>query len=159
MDWAIGEGSKAIIVFAFKIDIQPKTLQYIFHREQDDRGIYLKDNHLHIKTSKTESVSVNYIENDWNICYIELNNFANEEHSYYKINDQEGTFLIENGDNLNTVIFLGGSSRGAHCFNGAIARIDFLSKIMPQSSCSFENLSETVQKSIIQEYYMIYRNK
>ena len=66
MDWALGLKSKAIIMFAFKVDAWPQTLQYIFHTESGDRSISLKKRHLIIQTSESleHHVHVDYHEDD-----------------------------------------------------------------------------------------------
>ena len=67
MDWALGLKSKAIFMFAFKVDAWPKTLQYIFHTESGDRSICLKESHLIIQAggSPEQHVHVDYYEDEW----------------------------------------------------------------------------------------------
>ena len=155
MDWALAESSKAILMFAFKIEAWPEHVQHLFSRKQKDRGIYLKGAHLYIRSSKTDYVRVEYIQRDWNICYIEFNNhkLTNEQQSYYKINDKMGTFSLQDGeDSKDTKMFLGGEY-SINYFQGVLARIDFVALTTTTKSSSLENLPISVRDSMLKERY------
>ena len=109
IDWALGDNSKAIFTFAFKVTAWPKTLGYIFHTESGDRSIYLKGAHLIIQTCKSPEhhVLVEYSEDEWNICYIEFNNYEGAL-SHYRINDRKGTFITIPSTDQARTIFIGG---------------------------------------------------
>ena len=153
MDWALGLKSKAIIVFAFKVDAWPQTLQYIFHTESGDRSICLKESHLIIQAggSPEQHVHVDYYEDEWNICYIEFNNYKGEL-SHYKINDQEGTFNTQPSTDKTTTVFIGGKTN--YFFNGVLARLDFFTNFFKQGE-EFENLPDSVKKSIVKQFYLL----
>ena len=153
MDWALGLKSKAIIMFAFKVDAWPQTLQYIFHTESGDRSICLKESHLIIQAGKNpeQQVRVDYCEDEWNICYIEFNNYQGEL-SHYRINDHEGTFRTEPSTDQTATVFVGGKDN--HYFKGVLARFDFFSNFFEEGE-EFENLPDSVKKSIVKEYYFI----
>ena len=153
IDWALGLKSKAIIMFAFKVDAWPKTLQYIFHTESGDRSICLKESHLIIQAGENPEhrVRVDYYEDEWNICYIEFNNYK-DELSHYKINDHEGTFSTQPSTDQTATIFVGGKDN--YFFKGVLARFDFFSNFFEEGE-EFENLPNSVRKSIVQQFYLI----
>ena len=153
MDWALGENSKAILMFAFKVDAWPEHAEHIFSRKYKDRGIFLKGAHLHIRSSKSDYVKVEYIQKDWNICYIEFNNhrLTDRQKSYYKINDKVGQFTLENGEDSKEIqMFLGGEI-SVRYFQGVIARVDFVALTI--ASKSEEDLPVSVRDSMLKEKY------
>ena len=153
MDWALGENSKAILMFAFKVDAWPEHVEHIFSRKYKDRGIFLKGAHLHIRSSKSEYVKVEYLQKDWNICYLEFNNhrLTDRQKSYYKINDKEGQFTLEDGkDPKDIQMFLGGEI-SVRYFQGAIARVDFVALTI--ATKLEENLPKSVRDSVLKEQY------
>ena len=155
MNLAIGVGSKAILIFAFKIDAFAEHLQYIFHRENNaDRAIYLKGNHLHIQASTSQCSSVEFEEENWNVCYIEFNNFSDKRLSYFELNNgKKGTFLTEPSDDMDEKMFLGG--RDVQSFQGAIARIDHSLFLEDKDYGEMGEFPQTVRKSVLKECYNI----
>ena len=151
IDWALGDKSKAILVFAFKVESLAKNLQYIFCTKEGDRSIYLSKTNLVIQTcaSPEHHVIVDYKEHDWNICYIEFNNYKGAL-SRYKINEHEGTFYTQPTKEKTETIYIGG--KGEYYFNGILARFDFFSNFFEEGE-GFENLPDSVKKSIVKEFY------
>ena len=94
---------------------------------------------------------VDYFEDEWNICYIEFNNYQGEL-SHYRINDHEGTFRTEPSTDQTATVFVGGKDN--HYFKGVLARFDFFSNFFEEGE-EFENLPDSVKKSIVKEYYFI----
>ena len=152
LDWALGETSAAIFVFAFKIDAWPKTSEYIFHAESGDRAIYLNGENLVIQTGTIphQSTFVKYLQDEWNICFIEFNN-CSDCPSRYKINDQEGTFTTETSKGHIRTLYLGGKEN--YYFHGVLARFDFFSNHIEEKGDEMGNLPDSVKKSFIKEFY------
>ena len=92
-----------------------------------------------------------YYEDEWNICYIEFNNYK-DELSHYKINDHEGTFSTQASTDQTATIFVGGKDN--YFFKGVLARFDFFSNFFEEGE-EFENLPNSVRKSIVQQFYLI----
>ena len=153
LDWALGNNSKAILFFAFKVDEWPKKLGYIFQNEDEDRSIYLKGAHLVISGCKRPQhhYLIPYKQNDWNICFVEFNNCEGML-SRYKINDQKGTFTTEPNDGDAQTCYIGGKNNLS--FQGVLARFDFFTNFSPEEEI-MENLPESVKNSFIEQFYNI----
>ena len=148
LDWCTGDPSKAIFIFAFKMNEWPNDFQYLFHTKNDDRGIYLKGSKMFIQSSKTTTLSIKYKVRQWNMCYIEFNNFE-ETPSYYEINDQVGTFVTKTEAASDEILFIGGK-KDSYYFKGTLYRFNFYIQSPYDDS---ENLSDTVRTSFRRQYY------
>ena len=153
LDFANSKPSKAILIFAFKVDAWPSHYQYIFNTKDNQRSVYLKGVNLIIKGGKTKEVAVEYFQHQWNICYIEFNNIPGEL-SHYQINEEIGTFETSMEKQGLEVLYIG--SKDSYYFQGVIARIDILLKNPVAEGDESKNLPLEVRKSVFREFYKDY---